>query len=102
MQQPVIGFLLLVGVLVFYAWISVLHKAQPDGLMIEGRVIGVGIDPGGFDGDRPVLKVQLEDGTTHSIYAPRTETVGCKIDSRISLVRDGARLRVGMRGCQLS
>ena len=101
MQQPVIGFLLLAGVLALAAWVAAWHTAQRSGTMTEGRVIGVAIAPGGYDGDKPVLTVQLKDGTTHKVFGSRTETMGCKLDSPISLVRRGASLRVGMRGCHL-
>ena len=101
MRQPVIGFLLLVGILVFVAWMTVWHTAQPSGTMLEGRVIGIGNRAAGNTGDEPVLTVQLEDGTTHKVLASRGETAVCKLDSPISLIRRGGGLRIGLRGCHL-
>ena len=99
MRQPLIGFMSLAGVLVFVAWVTVWHDAEPSGTMIEARVIGLSITPSGSQGDIPVLTVQLADGTTQKVLGSRGETAACRLDSRISLIRRGGFLRIGVRGC---
>jgi hypothetical protein len=98
---PIVGFLLIVGVLIFAASMTVLNTAEPEGMMIEARVVGVGSRPTSMTGDEPVLKVRLQDGTTHTVLGSRAEATKCNLGSRISLVRRGAGLRIGMRGCRL-
>jgi hypothetical protein len=93
-----VGLVLLLaflGALVFLAVRTGFGDERP----VEGVVLQIGTYA--YEtGDMPILTVRLNDGSTRQLrFVSWTAVNGCKLGSRISLLQQGSRLRVGVRGC---
>ena len=88
-----VGLIVLAGA--FY-----LSNRQSSGKWVSasGTVIrtGVGND---YDGNHPLLIVELADGHREQIAIPAGQYGGCNSGDRVALVRQGLSYRVALEGC---
>jgi hypothetical protein len=91
------GLLLLVaffGALVFLAIRIDLSNERP----VEAEVLALGTYA--YDtGDMPILTVRLPDGSIRQVLGSWAGVRQCEQRRWISLLQQGGRLRVGLRGC---
>ena len=82
------------GLLAVVAIRTTFSKERP----VEGVVIRSGTYP--YEtGDMPILTVRLDDGSTRQVLTSWAAVSACQKGSGISLLQQGGRLRVAVRGC---
>ena len=95
--QLMFGLILLLALIVGTVFLSRQTQVS-EGPEVDARVVRFGSYSTDV-GDRPLVVVQLADGSIHQLMAARSILRECRVGSRISLVRTGAGLQVGIRGC---
>lgn len=97
-RQIQFGFVTLLIVLGGVSFVEY-QRRGPAGALVEAHIVAFGSAT--WTGNQVPLTVQLQDGTTRQVVAPRAAIVGCKVGSRISL-QLGGYIRVAPQGCRIN
>jgi hypothetical protein len=87
-------FTAVIGVSLYFAS---LRSTEP-WTVITGEVVAVGMRSD-FDGNHPMLTVQLPDGSQTRVTVSKTQLAQCAPGEQIALMKQGVAYRVGLEGC---
>ena len=97
-REIVFGLVALLGLVGLILFIEH-HRRLGAGPIAHGRIVAVGTWATA-DGEKPLVTVQLEDGSTRQIPSNHRELLGCKVGSRVR-AQLGRIVRLAPEGCRL-
>jgi hypothetical protein len=69
---------------------------------VNATVVRIGTYPVGVIGDRPILRVRLDDGSIRQVITSRANAQDCVRGMKVTLSQSGSRLTLGLHGCRQS
>lgn len=81
-----------------YGAFWILTADEKPSVPVTGTVVSFGMTAD-YAGNSPIANVQLDDGSSRGVRIDSTIQEGCKIGSKIALLRTGINLEVAPGGC---